>query len=60
MRAKPRAWAAFAAGVVGLFAGLVLDRALFWADDSFSVLLALPAGLLTAGICYWALGRKAA
>ena len=60
MQAKTRAWAAFAAGVVGLFAGLALDRTLFWTDDSFSVLLALPTGLLTAGLCYWALGHKAA
>ena len=57
MRGRNRAWAAFAAGVVGLLAGLALDRELFWTDDAFLVLLALPAGLLTAGLCYWALGR---
>jgi hypothetical protein len=55
MGAKPRAWAAFAAGVVGLFAGLALDRALFWTDKSFSVLFALPTGLLVAGLCFWSL-----
>lgn len=60
MRSKPRAWASFAAGVVGLFVGLALDMALFWTDDSFLILLALPTGLLTAGLCYWALGRNAA
>jgi hypothetical protein len=55
MRSTRRAWAAFAAGVVGLFCGLALDRALFWTDDSFLVLLALPTGLLMAGLCYWAM-----
>ncbi len=60
MRAKSRAWAALAAGAVGLFVGLALDRALFWTEDSFLVLLALPTGLLAAGLCYWALNRKAA
>ena len=55
MRSTPRAWAAFAAGVFGLVGGLALDRALFWTDDSFLVLLALPTGLLTAGLCYWAI-----
>jgi hypothetical protein len=60
MQPKRRTWASFAAGVVGLFAGLAVDRALFWTDDSFLVLFALPTGLLTAGLCYWALGRKAA
>ena len=55
MRARSRAWAAFAAGVVGLLVGLALDRALFWTDNSFSVLLALPIGLLAAGLCYWAI-----
>lgn len=58
MRAKQRAWAAFAAGVVGLFAGLAMDRALFWTADSFSVRLTLPIGLLAAGLCYWGVGRK--
>lgn len=60
MRAKSRAWAAFAAGAVGLFVGLALDRELFWTEDSFLVLLALPAGLLAAGLCYRALNHKAA
>gem|GEM_PF-3615097 len=59
MRNQRRAWAAFAVGVVGFFAGLALDRALFWTDNSFSVLLALPTALLGAGICYWAMPRNA-
>ena len=60
MSGQTRAWAAFAGGVVGLLAGLALDRALFWTDDSFLVLFALPTGLLAAGLCYWAFGRGAA
>ena len=55
MRTNSRAWAAFAAGVLGLLAGLALDRTLFWTDSSFSVLFALPTGLLAAGLCYWAM-----
>lgn len=58
MQSSRRGWASFAAGVIGLCAGLALDRALFWNDDSFRVLLALPIGLLAAGLCYWAVGRR--